>query len=204
MEDSPSIPSATPAEEPISLAQLFTQITKSYRELSESAGNESGVLSLIEQMKEFDAGIEKHAVFSKNEEIEDYQTNTIRWLAMPYYIGKMHACVTNLMSRRDHLLQSIDCFKAFMDNCIRLRIVSADETTGMMKDGTAEEQRNKKIAKYKREKEMREKIDGLRSRLEASPESDMEEELRELSTLELKLFCNELVGDLPMIHQVRW
>jgi len=107
-------------------------------------------------------------------------------LALEYYLGKVHCRHSNLLTRLVHLEEAAGCFRRYLRLCVSLRVVDKDDAdldindvNGDDGDGdgdhdddnggrqrrprvfSAEEQRSRKIARYKREKEAKERMEGL-------------------------------------------
>ena len=105
-------------------------------------------------------------------------------LALEYYLGKVHCRHGNLLTRLTHLQEAAGCFRRYLRLCVSLRVVDNDDADVDMNDihteddndsgengddsgerrrrvFSAEEQRSRKIARYKREKEAKDRMQAL-------------------------------------------
>ena len=151
----------------------------------------------------------------------------LQLLGLDYYLGKIHGKQTNLLVRRDHLVEAKACYLRYLKLCRTLRILNKDDRGAVDSDEEAdeefsrkrmlspEEQRSQKIAKYKREKEAKERMQSLQRMLHRSrqeklsrggegadeDDDDMEEESRQLMILQLQSYARDAQDELGMLEQ---
>ncbi len=137
----------------------------------------------------------------------------------------MHGRQTNLLVRLDHLLEAKACYQRYLKLCRTLRILSdrvsvdsdddENEETSRKRILSPEEQRNQKIAKYKREKEAKERMQSLQRMLQRSrqeklsrggedagdDDDDMEDESRQLMILQLQSYARDAQDELGILEQ---
>lgn len=120
------------------------------------------IQSLIENFEKCIGLVESESLFSKNEEYDDLQTESLKYLSIKYYIAKLNGQVMNLLTRKSHLIVSRNYFNEFLDLCKQLNILHKDDDISESENKirmNPENSRSYKIAKYKREKEAKQKIE---------------------------------------------
>ncbi|KAI9363342.1 TAP42-like protein [Zopfochytrium polystomum] len=137
------------------------------------------------------------SIFSSNELLEDINTTDLRFLLVDFYAGELQNRKVS-DSRLSDLRKSKGHFENFLFTCYTHGILTEEdkkyldaETSKKPKD--AAQQRNEKIARFKREKAAKAKMDSLLEKLalsaKSSGSSDDEEIDRELllTTLDLSI-----------------
>ena len=85
----------------------------------------------------------------------------IKFLKVEYFLGKLNCMWKNIEERRSHLISAKSHFNAFFKTCKLHQIVSEQEHYDVdlpSNRESPEERRHRKIAKYKQEKEARERL----------------------------------------------
>ena len=129
--------------------------------------NDELIDNLLETLDKCSHLVESESLFSRNEEYDDIQTSSLKYLAIKYYQAKMNAQIMNLLVRKDHLIQSTSFFKEYIELCQQLHIIDKDDTSYIIdsydsKPSSAENSRSMKIAKYKKEKETQQKMEVIK------------------------------------------
>ena len=147
-------------QEPVDILFIVTEEKVNYILSGDNDKKDDAIITdLIERLQKCQRIIESEASFSKNEEFDDISTGSIKYLAINYYIGKLHGQVMNLYSRKIHLIESRNSFNDFLEQCKQFRILDEEDDIKVNKSITAENTRLYKIAKYKREKETQKKME---------------------------------------------
>lgn len=159
-------------------------------------------LKSFNQCKEF---VYKLSLFSDNESREDISTNDIKYLTVEYYMG-MVTEKSQRLSRLDTIKLAIDYYFKFLkdlrnygllENVISKRIQetlsTGKITLGDVKSTNPATMRAEKIERFKKTKELQEKIKELSS-------STDEEALREVEFTRLESFAVEAVSSLDMLN----
>jgi hypothetical protein len=186
-------------------------------------------LSLLEACKR---RVSDEALFSVNEELDEIATGCIKYLFLDYYLAKVHSQYIRLDGRRSHLLVARELFGDYLQCCKRLEVLHEDEVAAVKaildedddddeeeqgsrgrKPLSSADQRAQKIAKFRRDKEARERIEALQSLLnvrrggegrgegEGEDEGDREDRVRELSLLQMQHYARDCLDELPLLSQ---
>lgn len=85
------------------------------------------ILEIIRKFELCQKKIQIESLFSKNEEIDDVSTSSIKYLSLPIYLAKLHGQVTNLYQRKSHLLVSKQLYEEFLSICKNMRITNKED-----------------------------------------------------------------------------
>lgn len=161
---------------------------------------------IIELITLLQTRVDETGLFSKDEEIDEHPTSSIRYLFIDYFAAKFHGKWRNIDERAFHLLLSKKHFENFKKICIEMKIMN-DEEAKELRLGRYEEEeeeeddhgssgrspkkksttltpneaRMMKINKYKRDNACKKAIALLRQKLknsksQQSGESELDEE----------------------------
>ncbi|EPZ36459.1 TAP42-like protein [Rozella allomycis CSF55] len=151
------------------------------------------ILVLIQQR------VQREHLISKNEEIEDINTETLKYLLIDAFYAEH---VVNLTDKdRKHLLEdALAHSKRFLEVCVCIKLLKDEEYDDLSNDSkltSPEKQRESKIAKYKQEKHLASLLEGLKERL------DMEDEeiQREYFIMLIKLYTMKIFELIKIIEQ---
>ncbi len=127
-------------------------------------------------LRSLDAKVEAADLFSTNEVADDISTESLKYLNVAFYLGDLltNAPVTSMSRRGDFVRASVAALKRFIDRCDLLLLLSEEAKRTMDgKDSKLDpiSQRNAKIAKFKRERELQSRIDALEARRAKALES---------------------------------
>jgi hypothetical protein len=143
--------------------------------------------------------------FSENEELDDYITSHIIFLAVPYYLAELYLklSTTKMEERLPNVLVAKLLIKRFIDCGLRLKLVSLDECLSYEQDnmdGTAK--RNEKILRYRKENELKDNLQRIiQLRMNSFDETADEEFERETSILIVKSCLIKALNTHAMIKQ---
>ncbi|KAI9030722.1 TAP42-like protein [Phycomyces nitens] len=206
--------------EGLSLGQLFSRSQATLNSLEETQlasvdpAYQQQVIQAIEQLQQADALVTRLAIFSSNEFLDDINANDLRFLLIPAYLGELILKQTN-GDRRKILIDAKDAFHRFLATCQEHQLIQKQDMADLeasLEDKKraipAAQQRNEKIARYRREKAAREKLIQLRDRLLLSesrqtkdPEEDDDDVEREIVVALIDIHILKSLEHLHAIHQ---
>jgi immunoglobulin-binding protein 1 len=168
------------------------------------------IVELIKDLETCKMMAARADLFSKNEELDEYSTSSIKYLFLDYFLGKAFSNLTDLYLRKDRLIQATAYFHAFLEMCIRLRLLDESEQREyenqiIQKSSTTPmEQRNQKIANYRRDKEAHSRMDVIRKLIGDGGDGgeDQDSETRELLLLQLQTYARDSIKEMHSISQV--
>jgi len=125
--------------------------------------------------------VEKEAIFSVNEELDDIGTEYIKYIVIPYYVGELHLKVVD-SERLDHLTTALRYFNQFLVTCKRLKLVRKEDLKPLHRDAPTDptSRRAELIARVKREKENKARLEAIirqKAAKKSSVETDHDDEL---------------------------
>ena len=161
--------------------------------------------------------IEKYHVYSKNETINDIVASDVPYLSVHYYIGKLHLGSTcNMKQRAFYIRNGLRHYEMYVNILKDLEILTNDEIDEVeetdFKDYTSissgallssEEKRNLKIEKYKKTKQINEKISSLTQKIVCVDREtcDVQRELKDLEICKLQNHFMDVMNDLNVYKQ---
>lgn len=184
-----------------SLPELYEAACSEFSAASKAAPSSAESLETIQ--KALDA-VDREALFSKNEELDDIPTSSLKYLCLTYFSGFV---LSKMMTSRLKNLENAKLyFNRYLEVCSRLGVLHEDELQSMKnKDKLGpEERRRLKIEKYRRHKEHKERYESLKRfliQVKEDTEIDHEEEIRTMEILQLKLYAQEAIDELESIEQ---
>jgi len=116
---------------------------------------------LMQQLKEIGANVMQLRLFSPNEELDDISTMDLKYLLVPYMLAEVVAATRDMEKRLGSLRQALVFWRAFAADCQRLCIGHADDYVAIDREQESADpatKREEKIARYKRCKELDEKV----------------------------------------------
>lgn len=110
-------------------------------------------------------------LFSSNEIIDEINTNDLKFLLIPSYLGDLTLKKTGIDNRADVLNEAKEWIQNFLNTCQNNEIINKEDISLMQqleggKNPGAPQQRDQKIARYKREKELKQTVQDLRQQLD--------------------------------------
>eukprot|EP00929_Paragymnodinium_shiwhaense_P062268 TRINITY_DN31092_c0_g1_i1.p1 TRINITY_DN31092_c0_g1~~TRINITY_DN31092_c0_g1_i1.p1 ORF type:complete len:390 (-),score=128.87 TRINITY_DN31092_c0_g1_i1:144-1313(-) len=147
------------------LATEFYDAYKKFTELLKSEGDrpeQSDLDDLSTKIKAIAFFVAKYRLFSPNEELEDIRTNDLKYLLVPYILAEVTAAQTDMEARLRALRHSIVFWQAFAADCERLKVADKGDLQAIDREPEARldaaTKREEKIDRYKRCKDLDEKI----------------------------------------------
>jgi immunoglobulin-binding protein 1 len=118
--------------------------------------------------------VQRADLVSKNEDIDDVTTFSLRYLIIPYYVGILYTKVSKSEERLSALQQAQKIFRSFLNLCDQLRLLHPNDVRyyhAVLKEETnsgdvpwdAQTIRAMKIERFKRLKETKLKLEELRA-----------------------------------------
>ncbi|KAK3846908.1 MAG: TAP42-like protein [Linnemannia gamsii] len=201
-----------------SLAQVFQKAEVLYLDIQKStlASNSDEYQSKVNQsIRGFELSsrmVRQLSLFSENEFMEDISTKDLRFLLTEYYLGELFlkrvtpSRLADLNTAKEHL-------DHFLLQCETHDILTPGDkkyleqlTTNAPKDAAT--RRGEKIARFKREKEMRNQIEGFHKILgttnsgyEGELSSELEDQYRDFVILHLQYAIFQTMEQLVSIQQ---
>jgi len=148
--------------------------------------------------------LSSEGIISSNEEIDDINTNALKFLLVPFYLGDLLLAVAGTDGRLKRIKQAVGYFRAFLESCEEAKIMCDDDAKRFKTVGTANARpdRDAKIAAYKRDKLIQEKIKMLlkkKEELQKRGVTDEDEEDDEVER-EFRLAVLESCGRKALDH----
>ncbi|KAF9171958.1 hypothetical protein BGX21_000738 [Mortierella sp. AD011] len=215
------------SENDASLAQVFQRAEALFLDIQKSSlssTSEEFQSKVNESIKGFERSgimVRQLSLFSENEFMEDISTKDLRFLLTEYYLGELFLKRVS-KDRLADLTTSKEHFDHFLLQCETHDILTAQDkkyleqiTTDAPRDAAT--RRGEKIARFKREKEMRSQIEEFHKVLgttssgyEGELSSEIEDQYRDFVLLYLQYAIfqtmEQLVGiqqEIPMLKQMQ-
>ncbi|KAG0352988.1 hypothetical protein BG005_007635 [Podila minutissima] len=212
-----------------SLSQIFQRAEALFLDLQKSSlpSNsdefQSKVNTSIKGFERSATMVRQLSLFSDNEFMEDISTKDLRFLLTEYYLGELFLKKTDQDQRLADLSTSKEHFDHFLLQCETHDILTPQDkkyheqlTTNAPKDAAT--RRGEKIARFKREKEMRQQIEEFHKILGTTSgsghvgemSSEVEDQYRDFVLLHLQYAIfqtmEQLVGiqqEIPMLKEMQ-
>ncbi|KAN0032135.1 hypothetical protein ACTFIV_006011 [Dictyostelium citrinum] len=147
------------------LFESFTWGQKIYIELDESPMSTSDpeyqkqVKSSITHFFTASMNVSKQQIFSKNEELEDIRTDSLKYLLIPYYLSELYLKITG-SDRIKFLRTSKQKVLTFLQECERLKLIDKEDLEIVHREGKSDpvNRRNELISRNKRNREIKDKL----------------------------------------------
>ncbi|KAI8370832.1 TAP42-like protein [Choanephora cucurbitarum] len=205
----------------LSLGQLFHSGQSILTQLEDSSLStidpeyQAQVNDGIQRLTRADDLISKLHIFSDNEIIDDINTNDLKFLLVTAYLGSLtlKLCGKDI-ERSDILNRSKEFFQRFLSTCQDHELLKKEDIMLMQRlnhNGKAPslgaaQQREQKIARFKREKAIKDQIQQLRERLDQVNAKHGEDEDRDVDETEREmvqaLIELEIVRSLENWHSI--
>jgi len=123
------------------------------------------VMNAIRYFQSCSVLIIENALFSSNEELTDFSSNSLKYLSVPFYLGELYRRIPYSLppERLNALKQSKSYKEKFISTCIRLGILSKSDISAYQNEASANAQnkREEKIRRFRREKEINQLLQNL-------------------------------------------
>eukprot|EP00743_Colponemidia_sp_Colp-15_P005861 GILK01006300.1.p1 GENE.GILK01006300.1~~GILK01006300.1.p1 ORF type:complete len:334 (+),score=65.21 GILK01006300.1:42-1004(+) len=164
----------------LSLPQGFKAAHELYTKMSEA--DRDGVLTdeqlprLTQTLLSVADLVQRAALFSSNELLEDINTTDLKYLLVPFMLGEAYFKWADQNSKEEHLKRAKVCFTGFMEHCRQIGVGAGEDFEAYMREAPLDPgaRRTDKIARMKRGRELDAKLKALSQR--KHKESEMEEE----------------------------
>ncbi|RCH91201.1 hypothetical protein CU098_008715 [Rhizopus stolonifer] len=204
----------------LSLGQLFLSGQSILTQLEDSTLSstdpqyQSQVKDAIQRLTRADELITQLHIFSDNEILEDMNTNDLKFLLTTAYLGDLTLKLSGKdLDRSTVLNQSKEYIQRFLCACQDHELLNKEDVTLMQRlshngkapSVPAAQQREQKIARFKREKAIKQQIQQLRQHIDQANEKQDDED-RDIDETErewiLALIQLEIVGSLENWHAI--
>ena len=153
-------------EDSMSLSSLFRKVLNNYSSIVEgvdSAGNSVVYKDNDEQASAVEAAlqvarscivlIDKLAMFSRNETVDDVSTDSLKYIPIEYYYAKISNQMRDLYKRKAFISQAKSVFEIYLNKSLRMDLLKESDMARLDKEKSkqtvsresAELTRNKKI-----------------------------------------------------------
>jgi immunoglobulin-binding protein 1 len=157
------------------LSQQFEAGVKGYQAIDSSplSSSSSEYQALVAEARlafgEVGMQLSQLSVFSPNEELDDIASDHLRYILTPYYQAELELLVVD-RERLDHLNSAKRLFARFLQHCENLKLIHKEDIKSLYTDNPENptERRATLIARTKREKEMRSKMEELQKQISQS------------------------------------
>eukprot|EP00596_Hydrurales_sp_CCMP1899_P008865 CAMPEP_0119036962 /NCGR_PEP_ID=MMETSP1177-20130426/5011_1 /TAXON_ID=2985 /ORGANISM="Ochromonas sp, Strain CCMP1899" /LENGTH=356 /DNA_ID=CAMNT_0006997549 /DNA_START=148 /DNA_END=1215 /DNA_ORIENTATION=- len=191
------------------LHDSFNKCNQLFLNAEGNSEDDSCIMQTVIDIESLIQRVLKADLFSKGEDLEEYTTNSLKFLYLQYFLGKVHTHFNNLLERKRHLISAEKCLKNYLKQCFSIGILddedlNDDDENPKTKGKTPEDVRDRKIAKYRREKEAKERMQLLQRLLEkktSEEDLDNEDETRGLMVLQLQCYARDAIDELDVIKQ---
>uniref|UniRef100_A0A6B2L9C4 TAP42-like family protein n=1 Tax=Arcella intermedia TaxID=1963864 RepID=A0A6B2L9C4_9EUKA len=149
----------------------------------------------------------QNSVYSENEELREFNSFAIKYLAVPFYLGELYQIVPGeAVQRLPQLKRAKDYLEKFINSMIKLGIMSKQDANAYrtFAVATAENKRTEKIRRFKREKEIQQLIQNYRNlklKEDANEDKDDDETERKISILLLELNSIKAIDSVVALKQ---
>lgn len=194
---------------PLSLA--FTQTYTLYNNIinntfstteTEKKKFNSIVSNCIQQFYEIERRIVSAGLFSVNEELDDIKTEDLKYFAVSYYMGELLLLHNDMDNRLKHVKLCKACWQEFLARCERVKIIHKADLEILHRERKPDPATNRaeKIARLKREKEIRAVIEKFNSK-NMYDEEDEESETREYRLLLMDCYIRKVFDQIPIVDE---
>ncbi|EKX35340.1 hypothetical protein GUITHDRAFT_165999 [Guillardia theta CCMP2712] len=208
----------------LSLSSLFAKVQALYQRSQVPGGGRKGLCfdcspkekeevierALFYSSRAMDV-LERAGIFSENETIQDVNTPDMRFLMIPYFHAMLLANCSDLSIRRDRLDKSCETIRRFLKLCTDLEVLQdptfvsgcrriIDDVKSPPAD--ANHLRAERIARHRREKELREKLESLPQTQMKNESDTVDVELnRERLLLEVEEAILKSMNEISLFEQ---
>lgn len=112
----------------VDLPVLYKECNDLYKKIVEDGVLDAEIISNgITKLHECINRSKQQGMFSKNEDIDEYATNSIKYLFLEYYLGLIYSKSNLPSTRASNLETSLLYLHEFVDRCVSLRIISKSD-----------------------------------------------------------------------------
>ncbi|KAE9417848.1 hypothetical protein Angca_006045, partial [Angiostrongylus cantonensis] len=208
------------------LADEFKKAEKVINDITDghfsTADLQSRIREAIQTLENLTTSVSKLNLFSDNEQVEDLPTSSLCFLLIPCYLGVAHHnTVTDPSHRAEQLrlakvyytdfLRRLHCYGFKIGKSLLLQEDEeecSDEANSLKKKFTGEELREQKIARFRKEKELKAIIEQLRGHLDLNKTDESVQRTLHLTVLRYwsqKVLeeLESIEGELPLVEMMQ-
>ena len=115
-------------EKELSLPELYEVAYKSFTQVM-TEGRVHDDSTAIEDIEKAIDAVKREALFSKNEEMDDIHTSSIKYLYLRYFLGMVLS--KNMKNRLEQLNNAKHHLNSYLEVCERLKVLHPDEVKAM-------------------------------------------------------------------------
>lgn len=112
----------------LSLAELFAVAHRQFTDIMEKGTMEADSTALVDIENALNA-VQREGIFSKNEELDDIPTSSIKYLFLRHFLGMVHS--KSMSNRLEQLNSAKLHLMTFLETCATLKVLHEDELKAM-------------------------------------------------------------------------
>jgi len=189
-----------------SLPAAFAQAWKRQQELDKGEGRAEDVLAAWERCEAFLQST-RSAFYSRNESLDDFNTSSLKYLLVSYYIAGALGQLPGLANRASNLKRAQEHFSSFLAELERHHGLSREDIQVWHRETPLppSERRTEKVNHARRERELQQTLQELRKRrvfVDDEEEEHADEEVeREFWLKTIQLSALKAIHELEAIQQ---
>ncbi|KAK4911623.1 Type 2A phosphatase-associated protein 42 [Elasticomyces elasticus] len=208
------------ADSEASIRDLFDQVKDAQLFLDELSPMSDDFRTLfsacIASLKQCQDLVDRLALFSSNEELDDLSTPSIQYLSIDYLLSELLMRSYSPSDRKGQLLEASGYLESYLTRLGEYRLLSSEDTKLLSRyrderqtfsltgDTIFEAKRNLKVARYREEKQLKSQLATLRQQSDRNLNLNVDEEtIRKLYLAELSLYTHNAFQSLDQINQER-
>lgn len=162
----------------------------------------AAIANCIQQFHEIEQRVVSVGLFSINEELDDIKTEDFKYFAIPYYMGELLLMGNDISNRLKHIKLCKAYWQEFLARCERVRIIHRTDLEILHRESKpdAATVRTEKIARLKREKEIKAALEKFKSK-KFIDEEDEESETREYRLLLIGCYIRKVLDEISIVDQ---
>mmetsp|Transcript_16586 Transcript_16586/g.19955 ORF Transcript_16586/g.19955 Transcript_16586/m.19955 type:complete len:347 (-) Transcript_16586:609-1649(-) len=199
------------SEEGIPLPAQFQRAEATHAKIDTSDVSQEELGDAIKDFQGCQASIEKLSLFSRNEDKDDVSTGDLKYLLVSFLLGEVFLNAHSI-DRKVALTAAQSEFKRFLSICEDLDLLSELTIRQYHREGPPDPntKRTEKIMRFKRDKEIRTKLEGFEEKRRKAgvsndetqqEDSDFSEEEREFWLLRIEAAGSKSMEHLEMMEQ---
>lgn len=116
-------------EEEIPLDLQFNAISNSFTKIvvDGNLDDDSEIFSACHAIGICKRALSSKGLYSKNDELEDVSTSTLKYFFLDYFEAKLDSSIRNLKLRKGHLIRADILLRSYLETCRRLELLHEDE-----------------------------------------------------------------------------
>lgn len=158
-------------QEQVSIVEEFEVVQSLFQEIDTTdespmhASVQERIREAIGRLNRIARLVQSLSLFSTNEEISDIPTSHLQFLLVDYYLGDLHLRPMGGLDRKKQLETSSMFLSAFLTRCDNLGLVEEEDRCDVLEEAedlsNPAKRRERKIARFRKEKEAQERLNHI-------------------------------------------